>query len=256
VPRAVSGALLGAFQTLGSGRLATVRDSSDGGAMLAGLLMRGPSKVAAGIAAAIAARWIDGVHPAKEAALAAGLGVAMGVGLSAIGFSPLSTLASAVACGAAAGGGVVIGPRFSQLVRNLGKDAGTGIERGLRGTGVIAGPLPATTRNCLGALPAGLASEAVKGLLYADGSPVGIVLGGIGAAVQLVEIYANASPKPLSKRAAAALQRAARSRPAAAPQAAAGAGVPSAAAQSSGDDASLKGAAAGTSAPIPRTAAA
>lgn len=206
--KAVCGALLGVFQTLGSGKVAAVRDASDGGAMLAGVMMRGPAKVAAGIASALSMRLVEGQHPGREAALAAALGVGIGVGLSAVGMGSMSLAGAGLMCGAAAGGGVLVGPRYAQMVRNLGKDAGTAIEHQMRGARVLHGPLTPAVRNSLGAVPAALASEAAKGLLYADGDPTGMLLGALSAAIQLVETYAKAAPCPITPRGAAKLQRA------------------------------------------------
>lgn len=186
LPSAVLGGLLGAFQTLGGSSLAGVRDSSDMGAIMAGVFMPGASKVVGGLSAAAAQRWAPD-SLAAQSAMAAVIGGGLGAAVGALGQGP--GLVSSILIGAASGaGGSLIGPRFGQLVRTLSCDAGVAAEAGLKKSGLIDKPLSPMARTLLGAVPIGMTTELAKAAVYADGGWKGILVGGVAQTLQLVDV--------------------------------------------------------------------
>jgi hypothetical protein len=192
--RAMTGALLGAFETLGGNRRARVRDAGDA-SMISGLYLHGPAKMAAGIASAAAQRWGPQSSPRARMLVGGLLGASLGAGLAAVGYTPVGVLPAALVSGTAGAVGLFFGPRYAQFFRNVGKRTGGALDRGLQTAGLTHKPLPPRIRNTLGALPAGVGSEALKVAIYADGGPLSIVVGGLAAGIQMGDIYLRADAK-------------------------------------------------------------
>lgn len=194
VSRSVAGGLLGCFATLGGAATASVRDSSDMGAVASGFFLPGASKATGGVASALASRYGADLHPAARAALGAGLGAGLAVAFGALGASPVPP-AFLVASSALGGGvGPLLGPRFGQLIRNVSHDLGGAMESGARQAGILKKPLSPAVAGCLGALPAGLLSEFGKSYVFSDGSLLGLAIGGVAQTIQLVDIFTNSKP--------------------------------------------------------------
>ena len=171
---------------LGGSSLAGVRDSSDMGAIMAGLFMPGTGKVVGGLSAAAAQRWAPD-NLAAQSAVAAVVGGGLGAAVAALGQGP--GLLNSVLIGAASGvGGSLVGPRYGQLVRTLSCDAGAAAEAGLKKSGIIDKPLSPMARTLLGAVPIGMSTELAKAAVYADGGWKGIVVGGLAQTLQLIDV--------------------------------------------------------------------
>jgi len=189
VMNAVTGGLLGGFQAYRCNKIADVRGAGTMGALVSALFARGPAKVAGGIAAAATAHFAGKRSPWTQAAAGAALGATLGAGLALAGFAPVG-VGYFVAISALSGGvGPILGPRYSQLFRNLSKNFGTRMEAGLRKARLVKHPLKERVRNCLGALPAGATKEGVTGLLYADGHLAGLVAGTLVEAIHLTAVF-------------------------------------------------------------------
>lgn len=187
LPAVFTGTLLGAFQALGGSPQARVRDSSDMGAVMGGLVFNGPTKVIGGLAGATAQRIAGDRSPGVRAALGASLGAALGAA-TAVVMPGGPGLVGSVAAGALFGGlSPLVGPRWGQFVRNMSVDAGVAAEAGLHKVGVIDGPLSPLKQTLLGAVPVGLATEMTKAAIYADGSLTGILIGGVAQTFQVVD---------------------------------------------------------------------
>ncbi|HEY3997445.1 MAG TPA: hypothetical protein VGO93_01175, partial [Candidatus Xenobia bacterium] len=186
VHNAVAGGLLGAFQTYRADKTADTRGAGSFGTLVAGPLLAGPSKVAAGIGAASAHHFV-GDRPRLKPLVAAGVGGALGAGLAAVGFAPLAVIPISAAAAAA---GTIVGPRYSQAFRNLSKTIGSGVERGLKRLGLIQNPLNPRLRNSIGAFPSGAAKEGVNGLVYADGHLIGLIAGAGMEIIHQVSVFA------------------------------------------------------------------
>lgn len=199
LPALAAGGLLGAFQALGASPVGRVRDASDVGAVLAGAALPGAAKVSGGIAGAVAERWFGN----QPAGLRMILGGAVGAGVAVAGH--LAGLAGPSLWISAGVGGLtgalspLIGPRFGQFVRNLSRDAGVGAEAGLRKAGVLEKPLGPVTRNLIGAIPVGLATEMGKALAYADGNLLGMLVGGVAQTLQIVDVLYQSEQKTGSR---------------------------------------------------------
>lgn len=189
VTNALTGALLGGFQSYRGNKIADTRGAGTMGALISATFMiGGAAKVSAGIAAAASKHFTDKKSPWIQAALGAGLGAAIASGLAAVGYGP-SSIPYFVGASALAGGlGPILGPRYSQMFRNISKFCGTRIEAGLQKTGALKKQLSSKARNCLGALPAGATKEGFAGLLYADGHIAGLIAGTMVEAIHLAAV--------------------------------------------------------------------
>ena len=76
--------------------------------------------------------------------------------------------------------------RWSAILHDVGK---LGIE-----DRILKKPLSPAVSGCVGAIPAGLLSEFGKSYVYSDGNVMGLLLGGISQAVQLVDTFTNSKP--------------------------------------------------------------
>jgi len=218
--KAITGALLGAFQVYRGNQHADVRGAGTFGAMLAAIMIQGPLKVAAGIASA-AAEHMASDNPLKKAAVGAAIGAALGLALCASGMLPLNLLTSALVSGGAGAIGPVVGPRYTQMFRNLSKSFGGAFEAGLGKIGVVNSPMPWKLRNCLGALPSSVLKEGLNGYIYSDGRLSGLIAGSVMDATQQVAVFiysrtrsarstsacASASPTSASSTSASASQQ-------------------------------------------------
>lgn len=187
--RLVVGGLMGGFQAYRGNKIADVRGAGSFGALVAAACARGPAKVAGGIAAAASAHFARGRHPAIQAALGATLGAGLGLGVAALGFAPIGLPAFTAICAVSGAIGPLLGPRYSQMFRNLSQRCGTAIEARLLKSNRIGKPFAPHVRNCLGALPAGASKEGLTGLIYADGHISGLVAGTLVESIHLVAVF-------------------------------------------------------------------
>lgn len=181
---AINGALLGAFETMRGHSEACTRDGGNG-SMVSAFFLKGPVKMAGGLASMIGASCESNV---AKAVVGGGVGAALAAALTASGASPIGMTTAVVVSAAAGAIGPFFGRRFSQLFRNLGEDLGTGIVKAARKTGVVRGPVADRTRLMLGAIPASYAKEALRGFLYSDGSITALIAGGVKESVRQVHI--------------------------------------------------------------------
>ncbi|MGE0492990.1 MAG: hypothetical protein AB7S38_27510 [Vulcanimicrobiota bacterium] len=121
----VGGALVGALEGIRGDKSSEVRDAALGGLMATGAWMPGPSKIAAGIGAALGgtrrSKWVQAlVGGATGAALGGALGL-MGLGAGPLAAAILGGIGGAV--------GPVVGQRFNQLTRNLASDTAGAVHK-------------------------------------------------------------------------------------------------------------------------------
>jgi hypothetical protein len=179
IPLAVGGALLGGLQALRGDPEAEVRDSAGGATMFTGLFLPGTAKIAGAIGAGLGS---TARGRARQLTLAAATGAALGAALGAAGLAPGGILVPALVNAAGGALGTVIGPRFSQLFRNLANDAGRYLasHSGRR--------VSERTATILGAAPAQFLKEGIRGFIDSDFSLRGLLVGGIIETAELVHL--------------------------------------------------------------------
>ncbi|MBI3924520.1 MAG: hypothetical protein HY319_03185 [Armatimonadetes bacterium] len=189
----VGGALLGGLQTLRGDRSSRVRDASGGATMLTGLFLPGASKIAGAVASGVGS---TAEEPWKQALIGAAVGAAVGGALGATGLAGAGAFSSPIGAAliSAAGGaiGPFLGPRFSQLFRNLANDCGTALAALTARKGI---PLDETHANMVGAFPAQFVKEGVRGFINSDFNVSGLVVGGLMESIELAHLF-WASKKP------------------------------------------------------------
>lgn len=182
---AMVGGLVGSFQTIRAHGESKIRDSGGNATMISAFFVPGPAKVAGGIGAAMGARmeskW-------AQALVGGASGAALGAGLAAIGYAPVSIATAALGSALAGAAGPFIGPRFSQFFRNLAQDAGRGISNLLVKSGIVEKPLDDKKAGVLGSVPAAFLKEGMRGFQLSDGGLSGFVVGGLMESVQQAQI--------------------------------------------------------------------
>ncbi|MCA9795126.1 MAG: hypothetical protein KC910_25130 [Candidatus Eremiobacteraeota bacterium] len=164
----VGGALVGALEGIRGDKASEVRDAALGGLMATGAWMPGPSKIAAGIGAAVGgtrrSKWV-------QALVGGATGVALGgaIGMMGLGGGPLM---AAILGGVGGAVGPVVGQRFNQLTRNLASDMAGAVHR-------LAGRLRASEKTALvvGTFPAQAVHEFAEIAINSDGNLAAIGLG-------------------------------------------------------------------------------
>ena len=124
----------------------------------------------------------------QQAVVGAATGAALGAGLAAIGYAPVSLAMAALGSGLAGAVGPFIGPRFSQFFRNLADDIGSGVATLLYKTGILDKPLEDKAANAIGSVPAAFVKEGMRGFQLSDGGLMGFVVGGLMESAQQAQI--------------------------------------------------------------------
>lgn len=186
------GGIVGSFQTIRAHGEAKIRDSGGNATMVSAFFVPGPSKVAGGIGASFGARMET---PLSQALVGGATGAALGAGLAAIGYAPVSIATAAIGSGLAGAVGPFIGPRFSQFFRNLAADIGKGASKLLVKTGIIDEPLSKKAQAVAGAVPAAFLKEGMRGFQLSDGGLSGFVIGGLMEGAQQAHIAFFAKPE-------------------------------------------------------------
>lgn len=191
------GVLLGGLQALRGDKLSRVRDASGGATMLTGLFLPGTSKIAGAVAAGVAG---SQEKPVMRALVGAATGVALGAALGAMGLAPGGVVLTAALSGLGGAVGPFFGPRFSQFFRNLGNDCGKGVKILAEKVGLDTDKANPKVMDMVGALPAQIAKEAVRGFINSDFDVKGIVASGLSEAVEQIHlIWAQKDPEPPQK---------------------------------------------------------
>lgn len=191
------GVLLGGLQALRGDKLSRVRDASGGATMLTGLFLPGTSKIAGAVAAGVAG---SQDKPVARALVGAATGVAIGAALGALGLAPGGVVLTAALSGLGGAVGPFFGPRFSQFFRNLGNDCGKGVKILAEKVGLDPSKANPKTMDMVGALPAQIAKEAVRGFINSDFDVKGIVASGLSEAVEQIHlIWAQKAPQETPK---------------------------------------------------------
>lgn len=189
--RALTGGLMGLFFTMRGNQSSDTRDSAGNANMITACVVHGPAKLAGGIGAALATKVES--KPAK-ALVGAATSAAIGAGLAAIGFSPVGIVTATIISGLAGGLGPFVGPRFSQLFRNLSNDLGKGLNKLFDVCGKESKTEEGKEKrtrfaNCVGSLPSSFVKEGVRGFFLSDGGLSGFVVGGIMETIQQAQIF-------------------------------------------------------------------
>lgn len=189
----VSGALVGVFQVIRGNAEADIRDTAGNTNLMSGLFIPGTSKISAGLGSAIACKISD----SRMVRSLAGAGIAMGIGagLCAIGFSSVGLGTALVVNGVAGALGPFLGPRYSQLFRNLSNAIGGWVSSGAQKLHLIDKPLTETQKNIAGALPSSYLKEGLRCFVLSDGSLVAVALAGLNETVKQVQMFSHAKKK-------------------------------------------------------------
>jgi hypothetical protein len=182
----MTGALVGAFQVLRGNNEANVRDTAGNTNLISGLFIPGPSKVSAGLGSAIALKM--SASKTTQALIGAGIAMAIGAGLCALGISPVGMGTALLANGLAGALGPFAGPRFSQFFRNLGNAMGGWVSKGAEKLHLIDRPLTDTQKNVAGALPSSFLKEGLRSFILSDGSLVAVAIAGINESIKQLDV--------------------------------------------------------------------
>ncbi|MDQ7826445.1 MAG: hypothetical protein RDV48_26825 [Candidatus Eremiobacteraeota bacterium] len=185
----IVGGLMGGFQVFRGSANSKVRDAAGNTCMLSAPFISGPSKITAGLGAAVSERWVETDKTWLKSLVSGATAAAFGAGLCAIGLSPVG-LGTAVAVNAAAGAlGPIVGPRFSQFFRNLSNKMGDAADKAGRKLGVIKKPLTEKSKNLVGAMPSSFMKEGLRTFALSDGSVGAIALAGLLETLETLHIF-------------------------------------------------------------------
>lgn len=185
---AVGGALLGAYETLRGDSVARCRDSAT---ITSAFFLPGPAKLAASLGSMV------GSHCESTTAkvlVSAAIGTAAGVAVAAAIPGGAGMLAAGIISGLSAAAGPFIGPRQSQLLRNLSADVGKGLQKVGQTMGIVhPGAAPRHSRwskaaAVLGTIPVSFAREGVHAFFTSDGSLAAVLFGGIKESARQIHI--------------------------------------------------------------------
>ncbi|MBT9581845.1 hypothetical protein IV102_00755 [bacterium] len=181
---AVFGGLCGAYSTLRGNQESRFRDAGAFGLTFGSPLLQGGAKAGIGLASVLAAEF-EG--EGTRALVAGGLGVAAGVAFSLTGYSGLSPVMAALACGGISIFGSVAGPRLAMVMRNASEDMGKKM---------VHPNQPAAERSLLsrtaGVLPMAAFRQGVMAFTMGRFDPTSVAIGfGLDASMSAYEVYLN-----------------------------------------------------------------
>ncbi len=185
---AIGGGLLGAMETFRGNPDSKTRDGGGNANMISAMFVPGPAKMAGGIGSAVGTRMKSDTAKAVVGGLTA---ATIGGVLAAVGFAPVSIPVAAAGCAAAGVLGPFLGPRFSQLFRNLSNDLGNLIEKGGKKLGLIKedGSMNVKAKNVIGAIPSSFIKEGLRGFALSDGNIGKMLLGGVMESFEQAHIF-------------------------------------------------------------------
>lgn len=173
---AVMGGVCGAYACLRGDKESRLRDAGFAGLTYCAPFLPGPGKAAVGIAAAVAAHcesdW-------ARAAVGGSLGGAIGVGLALSGLTGATPLVAGLAGATAGALGPIIGPRLTQVMRNVYEDVGQRLNHNKSDEPTPADDHRSRVYRSLGAVPVAFAKEMVLATILADGNWAHGLIGGV-----------------------------------------------------------------------------
>lgn len=184
---AINGGLLGALVVFRGNDRASVRDTAGNSVMISGLFIPGTGKIAGGIAAALGD--IFGKSKLAKAIIGGGIAAITGGILAISGFSPAGMPVAVLGTAIAGALGPYIGPRYSQLFRNLSQDIGNCFYSFLKKHKIVKKELREEEINSLGAGPSSFLKEGIKSFIYSDGSPLAVVFSAISETIEQIHIF-------------------------------------------------------------------
>lgn len=186
---AIAGGVLGAMETFRGDSKSQTRDGAGTANMISAAFVPGPAKMAGGIGSAIGTRFKSKIAKAMMGGISA---AAIGGVLAAVGFAPVSIPIAVAGCAAAGVAGPFVGPRFSQLFRNLANDIGNGIEKGLKKVGLVKEDKGmGKAKNVVGAIPASIIKEGIRGFALSGGDIGKMVIGSVTESVKQTHMFLN-----------------------------------------------------------------
>ena len=162
---AFRGALMGSLQVLAGNCSANVRDASTTAILMGSNIMPGPLKLLGGVASGIAERY-QSKSSLGKLLVGGEIGAAMGAAVRTAGLMKGPYWIPIAASAAAGAFGPFVGPRFTQLVRNLSEDLGKGV--GWIKKKVTGKEWTPITKRMVGAVPLSFSKECFNAYMVSD----------------------------------------------------------------------------------------